>query len=120
MPQPVTRPILAEISCTAAISGKVISSTHPRPMPYCAPTCEYVAMPDGSSSDAPVIRPGPIISRSFGCSGCLISEGLGIRRSPADALHKNGVVVPELRRSKAGVSRLAERQRLDWRGDGRL
>ena len=28
-------------------------------MPYCAPAIEYVAMPDGSSSAAPVTSPGP-------------------------------------------------------------
>lgn len=28
-------------------------------VPNCAPTCEYVAMPLGSSSAAPVIKPGP-------------------------------------------------------------
>src|SRR3984957_11000919 len=31
-------------------------------------------MPLGSSSDAPVIRPGPRISRSFGRSGCLTTS----------------------------------------------
>jgi hypothetical protein len=29
-------------------------------------------MPLGSSSEAPVMRPGPMISASFGRSGCLI------------------------------------------------
>src|SRR5713226_1525793 len=32
------------------------------PYPNCAPTWEYVAMPLGSSSEAPVISPGPSFS----------------------------------------------------------
>lgn len=31
------------------------------PRPNLAPACEYVAIPDGSSSEAPVINPGPNI-----------------------------------------------------------
>src|ERR1700680_5126282 len=34
------------------------------PNPNCAPTCEYVAIPLGSSSEAPVIRPGPNLRNS--------------------------------------------------------
>ena len=33
--------------------------SHSRAKPTCAPACEYVAIPLGSSSEAPVIRPGP-------------------------------------------------------------
>src|SRR6185437_2681361 len=32
---------------------------HPRPNANCAPACAYVAIPLGSSSAAPVMRPGP-------------------------------------------------------------
>jgi len=49
----------AHIICTAAISGQVISAVHSSEVPSCAPVMEYVAMPDGSSSAAPVINPGP-------------------------------------------------------------
>src|ERR1700733_7980418 len=37
---------------------------HSSPVPNCAPTWEYVAMPLGSSSEAPVIRPGPSFARN--------------------------------------------------------
>src|SRR5262245_59861591 len=49
----------ALISWIAAISGKVNSITQLILVPNAAPTCEYVAIPLGSSSEAPVIRPGP-------------------------------------------------------------
>src|ERR1700733_4185787 len=41
------------------ISGKENKVTHNMPNPNLAPACEYVAIPLGSSSDAPVMRPGP-------------------------------------------------------------
>src|SRR5712692_4389070 len=53
----------AHIICTAAISGQVRNAVHSRLVPNCAPAIEYVAMPDGSSSAAPVMRPGPRASR---------------------------------------------------------
>jgi hypothetical protein len=31
--------------------------------PYLEPACAWVAIPEGSSSDAPVIRPGPMARR---------------------------------------------------------
>jgi hypothetical protein len=40
-------------------------ASHNIPRPNPAPACEYVAIPDGSSSDAPVIRPGPKNLRVF-------------------------------------------------------
>ncbi len=40
------------------MKGKVSTSVH-RPLnPNCAPACEQVAMPDGASPSAPVMRPG--------------------------------------------------------------
>src|SRR5947207_12139530 len=45
--------------CTASISGKDHRDNHNGARPSDAPACEYVPMLDGSSSDAPVIRPGP-------------------------------------------------------------
>src|ERR1700731_844894 len=41
------------------MSGQVSSAVHRSLVPSCAPATEYVAMPDGSSSAAPVITPGP-------------------------------------------------------------
>jgi hypothetical protein len=39
--------------------GQVINAVHSNAVPCCAPAMEYVAMPDGSSSAAPVVNPGP-------------------------------------------------------------
>ena len=58
-PCPVTLPMRAHIICTAAISGHVSSAVHSNLVPSCAPAMEYVAMPEGSSSAAPVMIPGP-------------------------------------------------------------
>ena len=59
-PFPVTNPIRAHISCMLIINGVVNSAVHNNDIPATAPACEYVAIPDGSSSDAPVIIPGPM------------------------------------------------------------
>src|SRR5450755_3770340 len=59
MPWPVTRPIRADASWIAVISGYENNIVHSIPNRKCAPTCEYVAMPLGSSSEAPVTIPGP-------------------------------------------------------------
>src|SRR5207247_2132610 len=58
-PCPVTRPSRPAVSWTAAASGSVIHAVHSNPKPKAAPACEYVPMPDGSSSEAPVTNPGP-------------------------------------------------------------
>ena len=58
-PCPVTLPMRAHIICTAAISGHVSSAVQRSLVPSCAPAMEYVAIPDGSSSAAPVMIPGP-------------------------------------------------------------
>src|SRR6266853_906332 len=58
-PRPVTMPRRAHINCTAAINGKEKSAVHNPAYPYDAPATEYVEMPEGSSSAAPVISPGP-------------------------------------------------------------
>lgn len=79
MPRPVTRPIRALISWIAHIRGQLKSNVQPRSYPNCAPAWEYVAIPLGSSSDAPVIKPSPSTSRSFGLTGCLIASGAGVR-----------------------------------------
>ena len=47
------------MSCTAVISGNENSAVQSGRYPNAAPATEYVEMPDGSSSAAPVIRPGP-------------------------------------------------------------
>lgn len=59
-PEPVTIPMRAHIIWTGAISGHVSAAVHSIDIPSCAPAREYVAMPEGSSSAAPVITPGPI------------------------------------------------------------
>src|SRR4051794_31248602 len=52
-------PIFAQTNCTTYIIGNVNNAVHSVEKPSAAPACAYVPMPDGSSSDAPVIRPGP-------------------------------------------------------------
>src|SRR5882762_9369331 len=46
-----------------AISGKEKSIVHSMVKPNWAPTCEYVAIPLGSSSEAPVTTPGPSLPK---------------------------------------------------------
>src|SRR5438874_3500691 len=43
----------------AVISGKVMRAVQSVAYPREAPAAEYVLIPDGSSSDAPVTTPGP-------------------------------------------------------------
>src|SRR4051812_18385914 len=56
---PVTIPSRAHMICTAAIKGNENRAVHKDAYPNAAPVTEYVEMPDGSSSAAPVISPGP-------------------------------------------------------------
>src|SRR5437764_456300 len=58
-------PMRAHIICTAAISGHVRKAVQIRLVPNCAPAIEYVAMPEGSSSAAPVMRPGPRLPQNL-------------------------------------------------------
>src|ERR1017187_5696366 len=75
-PRPVTIPSRAHISCTAAISGKETRAVHRKEYPKTAPATEYVEIPEGSSSAAPVISPGPRLAKNRGtlprCFGCAI------------------------------------------------
>src|SRR5260221_14214836 len=52
-------PIRAHIICTAAMRGHVTNAVQSIVVPSWAPAIEYVAMPEGASSAAPVMRPGP-------------------------------------------------------------
>src|SRR5947209_3645232 len=52
-------PILAQMNWTATIRGKVKSAIQSVEKPRLAPAIEYVPMPEGSSSEAPVISTGP-------------------------------------------------------------
>lgn len=58
-PLPVKRPILAHISWITITNGYVSNTVHSNPNPNFAPAWENVAILDGSSSEAPVIMPGP-------------------------------------------------------------
>jgi hypothetical protein len=58
-PVRATIPMRAHISWTAVISGKDRIAVQSGRYPNEAPATEYVETPDGSSSAAPVIRPGP-------------------------------------------------------------
>src|SRR5580700_3376209 len=79
-PCPVTLPMRAHIICTAAINGHVRRAVHSSLVPSCAPAMEYVAMPDGSSSAAPVIIPGPsdFSSVRIQRDGAVVGKGMGI------------------------------------------
>src|SRR2546430_14083360 len=46
------------------MGGREKGGSHGGPCRVLAPACEYVAMPLGSSSAAPVIKPGPSVSHS--------------------------------------------------------
>src|SRR5258708_9191997 len=56
---PLTIPIRAQVSWTEAINGHVNRAVQRVVKPREAPATAYVPMPEGSSSDAPVINPGP-------------------------------------------------------------
>ena len=58
-PRPLTIPMRAHIIWIKAISGQVSSAVQSSASPCCAPAIEHVAMPDGSSSAAPAMIPGP-------------------------------------------------------------
>jgi hypothetical protein len=58
-------PIWAHAIWTAIISGHVKAALQSRDVPKEAPAIEYVAMPEGSSSAAPVMTPGPMMARDF-------------------------------------------------------
>src|ERR1700733_5966901 len=64
-PTPVTIPMRAHMPCTTAIIGVVISASHSIDSPVVAPATEYVEMPEGSSSAAPVMMPGPRFRRKW-------------------------------------------------------
>ena len=51
------------MSCTDDIRGNVSNAIHKDAYPYAAPATEYVEIPDGSSSAAPVMTPGPKIAK---------------------------------------------------------
>ena len=56
---PVKSPILAHISWMTTINGYWNGASQSILYPNCAPAWENVAIPDGSSSEVPVINPGP-------------------------------------------------------------
>jgi hypothetical protein len=56
------------------MSGQVMNAVQSMVVPSWAPAIEYVAIPDGSSSAAPVMRPGPRTDTSR-----RISEGFRAR-----------------------------------------
>src|SRR5882672_2923331 len=64
-PRPVTIPSRAHIICTALIRGNENSAVQRGAYPNAAPVTEYVEIPDGSSSAAPVIRPGPRLEKNL-------------------------------------------------------
>src|SRR6266852_689077 len=65
-------PSRAHINWTAAIRGNVSSAIHSVPYPYAAPATEYVEIPEGSSSAAPVISPGPRTAKDLFKTFCFL------------------------------------------------
>src|SRR5436853_7930640 len=83
---PLTIPIRAQVSCTATIKGKVNNAVQRVAKPNPAPATAYVAIPEGSWSDAPVINPGPSNFKKrftgfFSCTTAASSEAV----PPADS-----------------------------------
>src|ERR1043165_705109 len=58
-PRPVCMPTRAHIICTACMSGQLTHENHSSELPSRAPAMEKVTMPEGSSSAAPEMMPGP-------------------------------------------------------------
>ena len=83
-PLPDAIPILPHISWMATIAGHKNTASQASLYPYWAPAMEYVAIPDGSSSAAPVTNPGPIFLkilwffRAFLDFGGVISGQIGM------------------------------------------
>jgi len=77
------------MSWTDAISGNDNQRGPQRTYPNAAPATEYVEMPEGSSSAAPVMSPGPSSEkkrRNEGFSTGALERGTGCHRlSPIDA-----------------------------------
>src|SRR5438094_10547691 len=70
----------AQTSWIAAINGRVTTAVHSIPVPNAAPATAYVVTPLGSSSAAPVTRPGPSV-RKYRTSGlwlCLSGSALAL------------------------------------------
>src|SRR6185369_10676284 len=80
-PSCVTQPMRADSIWMPIINGVVRNSVQTRAKRNCAPACEYVAMPLGSSSAAPVMRPGPSrlvtlsVSSSSSAGSVVVSAG---------------------------------------------
>lgn len=84
-PFPVTMPICAHMNWTQPMNGQVMKAVHSCAVPSCAPAIEYVAIPDGSSSAAPAINPGPNKEknggRNFSCEAIVYSASRTCRRA---------------------------------------
>jgi len=63
-PSPLTIAMRAHMPWMTAIIGVVTSVSHNIEYPVDAPATEYVEMPEGSSSEAPVMNPGPRIDKA--------------------------------------------------------
>ena len=59
IPFPEINPMRPAIFWISTIKGKVKIAIHSIASPNLAPAIEYVAMPEISSPEAPVIKPGP-------------------------------------------------------------
>src|SRR5437867_12968720 len=85
----------AQTSWIAAINGRVTTAVHSIPVPNAAPATAYVVTPLGSSSAAPVTRPGPSV-RKYRTSGlwlCLSGSAFAfIEHQRGGAAHGEALV----------------------------
>jgi hypothetical protein len=93
-----------------AIIGSVKSAVHSVEKPREAPATAYVPMPDGSSSDAPVMRPGPrILSKRLTGFGSLPTDASVVWVPEADSecgIRRARLSAPlRRRRVEAGIQR---------------
>src|SRR5262245_22410238 len=87
MPRPVTLPISAAICWMTTIKGKLNRKVHESPKPNCAPIWLCVPIPLGSSSAAPVTRPGPSRRHRLSSGECCSLSNASFMRSAAQWDH---------------------------------
>lgn len=80
-----TIPILAQAIWTAAMRGQGRNAVHSSEVPSWAPAIEYVAMPEGSSSAAPVMTPGPRMERKRRIGPCGARSFFLLKTTPRES-----------------------------------
>jgi hypothetical protein len=94
---------------TAAIIGYVTSATHSGANPNAAPDAAYVAMPEGSSSEDPVTKPGPSV-RSTRRNQCVRASVA----SMAASSQRNAVSGNRGAMAQIAIQELLDGRAVDW------